>query len=580
MYQIHITSSMGNLPINTRTIGVYLLSILSMYVGSFIILNIVHRPVARVISSIIFLLLFNLQISYHFASNQLFDWSFFIDNIDILFYRDSAYTIIHSLDLPTLIYGPVLCLILLLVDIKKKVIRSQPKDIHKRHIVYAMVIYSLIIWMPVRSYDPSVSLFRSIIFYYNSPVLNSTIIAKKNNNDFFPSKNTPSMSGKKPHVFLILVESFNANYFNIVDKDQQPVTPFLNQLKKEALSVEYFYGNSVQTAKGMAAALFSTYPSFSGKLFVKFKGLTLDSPFDVLKPHGYLSLFYLGHSKLKYDNREGFLIRHNIDLTTTVYDVIDNTDRDLSTMWGIRDDRLIKHFFNYFDQTTSTYKDKSIFSVILTSQSHVPFILPKHMRKAFPNANTIQENYANCLQNIDLGIKRFFKELDERGLRDNSIVIITADHAFPMGEHGITSLEAGIYEESYRIPFLLVAPGLSKKELKGPFSQVDIMPTVFDLLNITKKNSMFIGRSIFSKKASNVSVQIQPYEKQISIVKLPLKYRYSVKNNKEYVVNLLDDPLEENNIINSVEESELDEFRERVRDVYATQKYYEQHKKK
>ena len=55
---------------------------------------------------------------------------------------------------------------------------------------------------------------------------------------------------------------------------------------------------------------------------------------------------------------------------------------------------------------------------------------------------------------------------------------------------------------------------------------------------------MFIGQSIFSDNVNYPVLQIQPYEKQIGIVKLPLKYRYSLKTNKEYLYDLTKDPLE------------------------------------
>ena len=40
LYQINITSSMGNLPLTPTNIAIYLMSILSIYIASFICLNI------------------------------------------------------------------------------------------------------------------------------------------------------------------------------------------------------------------------------------------------------------------------------------------------------------------------------------------------------------------------------------------------------------------------------------------------------------------------------------------------------------------------------------------------------------
>ena len=81
--------------------------------------------------------------------------------------------------------------------------------------------------------------------------------------------------------------------------------------------------------------------------------------------------------------------------------------------------------------------------------------------------------------------------------------------------HNITSLEAGYYEESYRMPFFLKAPGIKPKKLKGAYSQVDIIPTIFDLLDYPKEDTMFVGQSIFLNSSDNYVLQIQPYENKL-----------------------------------------------------------------
>jgi len=165
----------------------------------------------------------------------------------------------------------------------------------------------------------------------------------------------------------------------------------------------------------------------------------------------------------------------------------------------------------------------------------------------------------------------FFEALKQRKLDNHSIVIITGDHAFPMGVQGISSLENGFYNESYRMPFFLVVSNASPRRLAGAFSQLDIMPTIFDLLNHRVTNTTFMGASIFSEKKDRVALQIQPYAKQIGVVKYPIKYRYSVKENKEYVHHLERDSLEANNIVDTIDAEALSAFRSQVRQVLATQ---------
>ena len=74
-------------------------------------------------------------------------------------------------------------------------------------------------------------------------------------------------------------------------------------------------------------------------------------------------------------------------------------------------------------------------------------------RLIYSTPKTIQQHYANSIRLVDLGIETFYNELKKRQLFDDSLVIITADHAFPLGLHGNYHLEAGYHEDSFRIPF-------------------------------------------------------------------------------------------------------------------------------
>lgn len=575
MHQVHITSSMGTLPLTLTNLPYYGFSVFSVMLSGAIVIAIGRTSWQRFVLACLFLLFFNVLISYHFASHQLFNYAFLADNIGLMGSSDSWFTIGHSLDWSNMAYWPVLCLIMLGVHIKWDAFKPVRFYSPAWHGIGLVAVYVACAWAPIRTHDPLLSFIHSAAFYYKNPISSVAIQPKQPNQTLEPSVNKPMVNAQNPpHVFLILIESFNANHQALVNEKNQPVTPFLNQLSKHAITVDAFYGNSVQTAKGMAAAMFSAMPSFRSKLFTSFPSIQLSSPFNELHKLGYRSLFFLGHDDLSYDYRHQFLKKHGIHFTKTVYDMLDDSDHALLNRWGLSDDRVMHHYFTYFDNIKTTH-DGPLFSTILTSQSHVPFMVPEHIRLAYPNAKSTQEHYANSMANVDMGIRMFFDGLKQRGLDDQSIVIITGDHAFPMGQHGITSLENGFYEESYRMPFFLVVPKALPRRLQGAFSQVDIMPTIFDLLNHRVTNSTFMGASIFAEKKDRAVLQIQPYAKQIGVVKYPIKYRYSVKENKEYVHHMEKDSLETNNIVDTIDAEALAAFRRQVSQVLATQKYYE-----
>jgi iduronate 2-sulfatase len=72
--------------------------------------------------------------------------------------------------------------------------------------------------------------------------------------------------------------------------------------------------------------------------------------------------------------------------------------------------------------------------------------------------------------------------LDQLGLAENTIVVFTSDHGYHMGEHGLWQ-KMSLFEESARVPLLVVAPGNTKPGtvIKAPVSQIDLFPTLAEL---------------------------------------------------------------------------------------------------
>lgn len=93
--------------------------------------------------------------------------------------------------------------------------------------------------------------------------------------------------------------------------------------------------------------------------------------------------------------------------------------------------------------------------------------------------------YYSSISFMDAQVGHVVDALDRLGLADNTIIVFTSDHGYHMGEHGLWQ-KMSLFEESSRVPMLIVAPGNSKAGgvAPSPVSHVDLFPTLAELCNV------------------------------------------------------------------------------------------------
>jgi len=96
-----------------------------------------------------------------------------------------------------------------------------------------------------------------------------------------------------------------------------------------------------------------------------------------------------------------------------------------------------------------------------------------------------KNSYDNGVRQADWVISEIISELTKRGiLNANSIMLITADHAESLGEHGIKTHADSVYESVIRIPWMWVGNAPPHALLSTPAIQADFAPTVLNALQL------------------------------------------------------------------------------------------------
>lgn len=99
-------------------------------------------------------------------------------------------------------------------------------------------------------------------------------------------------------------------------------------------------------------------------------------------------------------------------------------------------------------------------------------------------------SYMACTSFVDAQIGRILDALEERGLAENTVVVLWSDHGWHLGEKLITGKNT-LWDPSTRVPLIFAGPGIaSGARCHQPAELLDIYPTLVELCNLPPKDGL------------------------------------------------------------------------------------------
>jgi len=116
---------------------------------------------------------------------------------------------------------------------------------------------------------------------------------------------------------------------------------------------------------------------------------------------------------------------------------------------------------------------------------HKPYDPPEPYRSRFDGGGK-SGLYDGEIAFTDAQVGRLLDWLDDRGLAENTIVVVVGDHGESLGDHGEKEHGYFIYDATVKVPLIVRVPGSGLQGVRVPAQvrTIDILPTVLDLVGV------------------------------------------------------------------------------------------------
>jgi arylsulfatase len=338
-----------------------------------------------------------------------------------------------------------------------------------------------------------------------------------------------AMIADRDHVILLSADALRADHLSYRGYHRE-TSPALDELAAESLAFANAYSASSHTREAVPALLTGEYPDVAVDSTYRLAAETVASTLagDGFATGGFHSNPFVSRA---YGFGAGFdafdddlhLGRHRlIVLAQRALDKLRNrhyaraeeiNDRSLAWIDSLDDDRPF-FLWNHYMDTHGPYEPPGGYARSYPDATLSSREAQSLYRRAVDRPDSITESERRALIDLydaeirytDERIGEFLDALEERGILERALLIVTSDHGDAFGEHGYYGHPRHLHEELTHVPLLVRPPGGAGRTVERPVSTLDVVATIEEFVGVgserpgvSLRGDVAVDRPVFSQ---------------------------------------------------------------------------------
>ncbi len=294
-----------------------------------------------------------------------------------------------------------------------------------------------------------------------------------------PSTVDQLRAGARPNIVMIVLESTRRDVTSLAGEASSARTP--NLVALAARGLELTHGRAVvgHTTKSLWSMLCARLPLLQPVMYETFASIDVQCLPHILQAAGWQTSF-VQSAYGDFEDRPRLV--HALGYSAFVAG--EQIGGPRLGYLATDDEALVGQLARTIDNA----RGQPFMTTLLTSATHHPYVLTateaaRVEESGAPHA-TDRERYDRQVEASDLMLGAAIDLLRQRGVLENTIIVVLGDHGEGFGDKGVRQHASNYFEEGLRVPWVIAGPGVPIKRLDGNTSLVDLTPTLIDLLGV------------------------------------------------------------------------------------------------